>query len=621
MLKSFLILLALYLPASPSRAEPLRGTWYKSPKNSALLGKSIFVHKEFIQKNAYTEGDVVWVAKGSKKIQVRIYDFLRTSDKFGMTRSLGKKINLVRGKNTIFISKTLESERTLTPKPLGIDIQSYKGRNSKWDGFILSAPHGDGDFFTGDIIALTNKLFGIPGVAAYGCRLSYRGHWFDCNRPLQRPKSLSGGVEKERVWDQASKNVYNQYQKKILEHGTPPYKFFVSFHGHDLRVKKNGKYLYRNVIEAMGVGLSVREIKLIKSYYQTQAKKYFSNAPKIVFGNLNDDLNYHTHGVKARFVYSALGARTYGTLRAGLVQKGLHLETPNSMRLTQKARVKTAKLLHDILNYIKSNGIHLKQRHSATVESLLKKRELILVNGGSFMMGSTFKGFWDSEYPAHKVNLKPFYMDKYEITNQQYAQYLNDSKSSYNLNRPIKLEELKIRNAQYIVKAGYHNYPMRNLTYLEANQFCRYYDGDLPTEAQWEYAASFDQFTATKYLFSNSENTLLPGELNFENSNETRISISEVGSFPSSSPSELFDMGGNVWEWTKDYYRSDYYSLLSSGSLSVEPQGPILSSMRSIRGGAFNSESIATRTTMRLGVHPKTSLLNLGFRCVKARTP
>ncbi len=611
-MKNILILLFVIISINV-QAFTLKGTWYKPPRGASPLGPSVFVHASYLKNNQLIEGDVVWVKRNKKRVQARIYDFLREKNKFAMSRRLGKMISLQSGQNAIQILKTKRSDRRITPKPLGFNFESYPSNDENWQGFVLSAPHGDSDLFTGEVVKLTNKLFNIPASAAYGCRLTYKGKWFDCNRPLQRPSNHQGGVKKERLWSNESIDVYRRYQQKIEEHGKAPYRFFISFHGHDLTVKKAGKTYSRNVIEAMGIGLSISEIKEIKLFYKRNISRYFKNPPKLVFGNLKNDLNYKTNGVKTRFVYSAIGARTYGTLRSNLILKGLHIESPNSMRLTSLARKKTARFLHVLLKYIKNNILKEQNNYdTAAIYNFPIDRVLIAIQGGPFKMGAQVKNLWDNEYPSRNINMSSFSIDKYEITNYQFAQFLNDNKK--NIKNIEAIKEIKKASGIYSATIGRENYPIRNINFETARSFCKFYGGDLPTEAQWEFAASMDLEFNKKYLFANGKNIISEGDLNFENSTSRGIETTPVGSFPSLNPNQLMDMGGNVWEWTRDNYRSDYYKYSVESS---DPKGPKRSTMRTIRGGAYNTESIATRTSMRIGIHPKEKLINLGFRCIQ----
>ena len=75
-------------------------------------------------------------------------------------------------------------------------------------------------------------------------------------------------------------------------------------------------------------------------------------------------------------------------------------------------------------------------------------------------------------------------------------------------------------------------------------------------------------------------------------------------------------MNGNVWEWCADNYDYNYFKH-ETGNESNNPKGPEKSSMKVIKGGAWNTEYNVIRNTMRLGINPNQMLCNVGFRCVK----
>lgn len=153
--------------------------------------------------------------------------------------------------------------------------------------------------------------------------------------------------------------------------------------------------------------------------------------------------------------------------------------------------------------------------------------------------------------------------------------------------------------------------PVENVSFYDAIEFIRSLNDitglefDLPTEAEWEYAARGGKYGG-KYVFSGSDN---PEDVAWYKSNSngrTRIvgqkKANELG---------LFDMSGNVWEWCRDYYDSTYYKNISD---TINPQGAVLSAQRNLRGGSVQLESIYCRNANREGYDPSAHDSDYGFR-------
>jgi sulfatase modifying factor 1 len=240
-----------------------------------------------------------------------------------------------------------------------------------------------------------------------------------------------------------------------------------------------------------------------------------------------------------------------------------------------------------------------------------------LVPAGEFLMGST-KGNKD-EQPVHKVWLDSFWISACEITNRQYADFLNQyGKAQDTLNRVMIQEDkwgLKVEGGAWQPQEGYENHPAVCVTWYGAGRFCSYYGYSLPTEAQWEYAARGG--TATEYHFGDSELQL--GEYAWYQAN------SRVGGFWTGrrtshpvglkKPNQygLYDMLGNVWEWCSDWHDGEYYEK----SPYKNPPGPTGGTYKIFRGGSWYYDATSLRPANRNFHKPFNWLYNVGFRCVK----
>ena len=211
------------------------------------------------------------------------------------------------------------------------------------------------------------------------------------------------------------------------------------------------------------------------------------------------------------------------------------------------------------------------------------------VLGGEFMMGRDDAGASDYEKPAHLVSLKPFFIDRYEVTNEQYAKYVRQTR----YNPPPHW-----RDGAYAV--GEANFPVVNVTWRDALNYCGWAGKRLPTEEEWEHAAR------------GAENRFYPygneWKPRFSNARETGLEKPQnVGSYPDGvSLSGLFDMAGNVAEWTASEYQP------YSGSKAAPDPGN-----RVIRGGAFNTYAREQTATDRRFDKPHRSYDFIGFRCAK----
>ncbi len=234
----------------------------------------------------------------------------------------------------------------------------------------------------------------------------------------------------------------------------------------------------------------------------------------------------------------------------------------------------------------------------------IREIEMVSLKGGFFYMGTDSATKEDG--PMHKVELSPFFIAKTEITNHQFCQFLNGSKSQTDeviagwikIGGSYGLEKCRIQKTDkgYEVIKGFENFPVIFVTWEGATAFCTWMSAQtgskyrLPTEAEWEYAASEGQGGVSPNAFSGHASV---------DSVAWYVMNSSGGAMPvsllKSNAFGLFDMSGNVWEWCSDYYRSGYYNRGDEKN----PQGPVSGVFRVIRGGAWNSRSDLCRVFTR----------------------
>ncbi len=219
-----------------------------------------------------------------------------------------------------------------------------------------------------------------------------------------------------------------------------------------------------------------------------------------------------------------------------------------------------------------------------------------LVRGGTFMMGSTAN---PAEQPIHAVTLTTFCMDATEVTAGAYG-----ACTAAGCTAPDTGGTCTWR------AGGRESYPVNCIEWASSRAYCQWRGGDLPTEAQWEYAAR------------GTDGRTFPWGNDAPSSSRlcwNRPGPCPAGSFPSgNSPFGISDLAGNVYEWTLDW--SGGYEA-SGATPVVNPSGPTTGSSRVYRGGAwyFNDANLV-RAAWRYQVTPTWRGGDAGFRCVRAPT-
>jgi len=276
---------------------------------------------------------------------------------------------------------------------------------------------------------------------------------------------------------------------------------------------------------------------------------------------------------------------------------------------------------------------------SAAAKEYVKSRaeltnEMVLVEGGVFMMGDS-AGNAD-ERPTRKVKVSSFYMSRFEITNSQYARFLNQYKNEVVKSGKFKGERMvqefewgviKIEDT-WMAQPGYENFPVVYVTWYGAMEFCQFYALSLPTESQWEFAAKggaistiSDTIQSFQYSGSNiigevawycensGDKPLNESAWNMAKSNANNNKTHKVGQ---KKPNQvgIYDMSGNVWEWCSDWYG------VYPDAQQFNPTGPSTGLERVLRGGGWNFRKQRCRTVNRFFTQPTKCDATIGFRIV-----
>ena len=222
--------------------------------------------------------------------------------------------------------------------------------------------------------------------------------------------------------------------------------------------------------------------------------------------------------------------------------------------------------------------------------------EFILLKGGCFNMGDTFGDGDSDEKPVVQICVQDFYMSKYEITQGQWLRLIDKNPSYFkDLNLPVD----NVNMNDLLVFLSHLNQNNEKIKYK------------LPTEVEWEYACK----SGAK------------GEKYSGTSNETELkSYSWFGTTSAGKPHHvgmlkansfgLFDLSGNVWEWTESDYSPDCYNFMTKGSHICKGT---FTGNKVIRGGSWNLSERFARCSARRGADPLGKAYNIGFRIVAIR--
>lgn len=255
---------------------------------------------------------------------------------------------------------------------------------------------------------------------------------------------------------------------------------------------------------------------------------------------------------------------------------------------------------------------------------------MLLIPAGTFIMGAAENDFIAApdEKPRHEVRLNQFYMDKYEVTVEQYAAFLNRLGAHERACEEVDcawpqelagytsyliLQDLGDGTEQYYATTGYANYPINHVSWYGAKTYCESVGARLPTEAEWEYAA---RGTDDRIYPWGGRVPEPGGDLAIFQS-ESYEALRPVDALPNgASAFGIFGMAGSVWEWTADWYKETWYA---ESNIS-NPIGPETGFARVIRGGAwpYNNQADRVRATNRSSLSPDFLSSAVGFRCVWA---
>lgn len=223
--------------------------------------------------------------------------------------------------------------------------------------------------------------------------------------------------------------------------------------------------------------------------------------------------------------------------------------------------------------------------------------EMVLIPAGEIIMGSNTHEA--NAYPAHPVETGAYYIDKYEVTNSSFSKCVKEGACD-----PPRSLSSKTRS-NYYEDSDYAFYPVIWVSWNDAETYCEWRGGRLPSEAEWEKAARGDDGRTYPWGDEMGTECVEANYWKFTGCGDTRA----IGTTLGESPYGAFEMAGNVWEWVQD--ELILYPGGRSGSISSSEVGN-----KVLRGGSWLDSDAKIKTTFRFSAPDDSDDNDIGFRCV-----
>lgn len=292
----------------------------------------------------------------------------------------------------------------------------------------------------------------------------------------------------------------------------------------------------------------------------------------------------------------------------------------------------------------------------------------VLIPGGEFMMGTNKRKhayIVDGESPRRQVRIDAFYIDVYEVTNDDFKKfvddtgYITDSERfgwSFVFQSAVPPEVMKtltqavlgvewwlpVSGSSWVHPEGpgsdvfaseRSSHPAVHISWYDADAYCRWRGARLPTEAEWEFAArggkegriypwGSNLTSPTGVHRANIFHGAFPGRNTADDGFEF---LAPVGSFEAQNDYGLHDMVGNAWEWVSDWWTVEHFvsAGVADGEMILNPRGPTHGVEKTKKGGSFlchKSYCDRYRNSARHHTTPDSATINSGFRCARPKS-
>lgn len=382
-------------------------------------------------------------------------------------------------------------------------------------------------------------------------------------------------------------------------------------------------WFFQKVLEKHGAGIADGKVNLayLNSYYQ----KYGEILPKPERGK------YPRPTVAQNLKYRAIVEEKVASL---IKSSNISPELSYDINLGMQHEMQHQELMvYDFQHYFQRFPDPDDNYRAKTVNAPPKNKErprgMIDVPGGIFELGFSGNGFsYDNELPVHKVYLQPFKIDVTPVTNGEFARFVGaggyqeykywladgwDMVQEQGLTSPLYWQQKDDRWVKKDLRGLREldpDEPVTNVSYYEADAYAKWAGKRLPTEAEWEKAASWSEKLGKKTLYPWGDDSPTPRRANLLDSHVW--GPAKVGSYPEGrSHYGCHQMIGDVWEWTSSEY------VLYPGFMSKFPEytDKWAVNQKVLRGGCFATPAGQIHSSYRNYFKPHERILFSGFRC------